>query len=358
MKNYRLLTLIPALTSIAILFVSCTQTTTTSQSEENKVLTNISKNVILAIYSDVNTQAQDLLAKVQMLCSSRSQANFDAAKTSWITARKPFEMAEAFEYGPLEFNDLQKKLDFHPFSESEFDSLMASSVPLTADYIATLPYDVRGFHAIEYVLWGETAWNGGAVKTFADITPRECEYLVAVATDFALQAKNLYEAWAPEHGNYVVHFTNPNSSDSVYKNEKAALQEIMDGLVTRSQELGDELLSGPYHSHDPRQQESLYSNNSNNDFSDITKGMQSVYTGSYGTSSGEGLSHLVSAKDPVLDASVRQQLTDCITKINAMTPDFTTIVKNSDPRGQVSIDAVQHLTRALKDSVKVVLNLN
>jgi uncharacterized iron-regulated protein len=265
-------------------------------------------------------------------------------------------MAEAFEYGPLEFNDLQKKMDFHPFSETEFDSIMASGVTFTPELVATLPYGVRGFHAIEYVLWGETAWNGGTVKIFSDITPRECEYLVAIASDFALQAKTLHEAWAPDHGNYVTNFTDAGKS-GIYSSEKAALQEVMDGIVVRAEELGDELLSEPYTSNDPRIQESLYSNNSNNDFSDIMNGIRSIYLGEYGSNSGEGLSHLVIPKDPVLDASVKQQMADCITKINAMTPNFTTIVKNHDPRGQASIDAVQRLHRVLRDSVKVVLNL-
>src|SRR6185436_15913110 len=72
-------------------------------------------------------------------------------------------------------------------------------------------------------------------------------------------------------------------------------------------ELFYERFNDAFVSKDPKDEESCFSETTQNDLAANALGVEDVYLGRYGAMQGPSLSDLVKAKDPALDAELRQQ---------------------------------------------------
>ncbi len=339
----------------SFLFVGCDSTDeTTPQSEESKVISNIGNNIILDIYENLETDSDPLLAKVQALRSSQTDATLSAARQAWLNARVPFEMAEAFEWGPIKTTGLKPKIDFWPADENEIALIISGTATIDQAYIDSRPNGAKGYHAMEFILWGNDPKNPRPSNTFV---ARELEYLEALALDHKNLANALHEEWASNGGNFIGKFTRTLAGDNTYVSDSASLYEVVEGLAHICEEVEDEYLGGPYNASDPRMLESYYSNSSGSDFYNILTGVQKVYTGVHGSSSDLGVSHLVRPLASGLDDSVRAQITDCLAKLQVIKADCNDAVVSATGRPNVSaaIQSAKELTRLFDDRVKPVL---
>jgi predicted lipoprotein len=271
----------------------------------------LAKNVILPVYKDLDGAAATLHTAAETLKATPTDAHLDAARKAWRAARKPWELSEAHLLGPVKDQDLDPQLDSWPLNRTDVDKVLAGQDALTADLIAKQPPSMKGFHAIEYILFG--AGTGTQPKA-TDLTPRQLAYLTALTGDFRRVAADLTKAWAPEGGNYVAQFVPP-------ANAKTVLAEVLTAMGEICEEVADAKIETPLAAKDRTLEESLFSNNSMEDFRHNLEGVQNVYLGRYATA-GQGLSALVIAKDPALDARVRQQFANTLASMAAVTVPF------------------------------------
>ncbi len=80
-------------------------------------------------------------------------------------------------------------MDTWPTDKTQFDSLLASNNELELTDIEALPYNLRGFHPVEYLIFGE---HGR--KKAADLTARQKKYMVSATIDIVNICNSLNKA--------------------------------------------------------------------------------------------------------------------------------------------------------------------
>ena len=118
--------------------------------------------VALPTYKDLAAKNKALLAAVQALQKSPSNATFEAACEAWLASRQPWETSEAFLFGPVSELGLDPNMDSWPLDQDGIVQVMKeqkwSSFQWTGEYAEgneaiEAAQSLRGFHTLEYLLF-------------------------------------------------------------------------------------------------------------------------------------------------------------------------------------------------------------
>ncbi|MDR3273696.1 MAG: imelysin [Flavobacteriaceae bacterium] len=306
-----------------------------------EVLTN-EANVITSTYVDLAQKAQALKTAVDAL-EIGDDAALQNAKDAWVAARKPWEQSEAFLFGPVEIEGIDPAIDSWPVNVSAINTILNSGSSITQDVIET-NNETRGFHTLEYYLWG----NDGT-KTASQLTAREIEYLKAVASDLSAKTDYLSNSWSPSGGNYSNTLISANNT--TYPSQKSAIQELVEGMISIADEVASNKIAVPFGNGgtpDPEQEESRFSKNSLLDFADNIRSIQNIYFGTYGTVQGKGLTDIIAPLNSSLDATVKTKIAAAISAIEAVPISFTDAIYNNKDAVENAEDAVLDLQDTLE----------
>jgi len=305
-----------------------------------EVLTNTSVEVITKTYFDLYTNATLLKTACQNL-SIGDETKLLAVKNAWAATRAPWEKSEGFLYGPVDTEGIDPAIDSWPVDVNAINNILNSSQAITSALLNN--NDARGFHTIEYLVWG---LNGN--KTASQLTPREIEYLLAAVQNLQTKTEQLYNGWAQTGGNFANNFIKAGQSGSIYSSQKSALEELAEGLVIIADEVAngkiEEPLNGNAGGAKPEAEESRFSNNSKLDFANNIRSIQNIYLGDYGTIQGKGLTDLVASKNATLDATIKTKITEAINAIEAIPGNFTNAIFNN----RTAVQNAQQKVVALK----------
>jgi len=163
------------------------------------ILTHIAKNIITETYIDLHAKTSELITAIETLQSTPTEANLEAARQAWRDSRKPWEQSEGFLFGPVATNGIDPSLDSWPVNVVDLDAVLSSPSVLTEAYVDGLEGTLRGFHTLEYLLWG----TDGA-KTIGAFTAREFEYLIATAQCLENDAFELKNSWEEAGENFQI----------------------------------------------------------------------------------------------------------------------------------------------------------
>ena len=316
-------------------------------------LNDFANKVVLATYTDLDNRAGELLNAVKALEADTTQANLGQAQAAWKATRKPWEQSEAFLFGPVETQGLDPALDSWPVNRVDLDGVLASNQTLTEASIDALEDTLKGFHTIEYLLFRD-----GDQRKATDITPRELEYLVATTANLTAKTAQLRNAWDASGENFAAEVANAGTSSTIYKSQKDAMQEMVNGMIVIADEVANGKLSDPFNERDTTLVESQFSFNSINDFQDNIRGIQNVYIGKF-TADGQGLNEFVKGKDAELDARFQTEVQTAIDTIGAIPDPFRNSITAQPAAVQAAIDAVSTVQGTLEnDILKLVLDSN
>ncbi len=320
----------------------------------NEVLSNVSNNVIVATYDELNNKAIALKTAINAMTFPVTDAQFNAVKLAWQATRSPWEQSESFLYGPVGIEEVvDPAIDSWPVDVAAIEVIKANGAPITANSLATND-DARGFHTIEYFIWGITS-----DKQASDITAREVEFLKAAADDLQQNTQKLYDAWRTGSGNYVANFSNAGGSGSVYPSQKSALDEISQGLSGIATEVAtgkiEEPLNGNAGGPKPEAEESRFSNNSKLDFANNIRSIQNIYLGDFNGGTGKGLTDVVILVNPTLDATIRTKIIDAINAIEAIPGTFTDAITNNRTAVQNAQTKVNELKALLESQLQPLI---
>ncbi len=222
---------------------------------------------------------------------------------------------------------------------------------VTSSYVATLNDSQKGFHTLEYLLFGIDS-----AQTVADLDARELEYLEAIAGDFVALTARLATSWTDGDAELTTPYrdlfaTAGEAGNQAYPSLGAAAQEIVQGMSGICDEVANGKIADPYDAHDPFLEESQFSHNSLIDFQNNMRSVQNAYLGSVpdaGTS-GRGLTAWVMVKAPALDAQIKAEITAAIAAIAAIPGPFSTaiVTESSYPL----VEAAQAAIRKLQDTL-------
>jgi putative iron-regulated protein len=315
-------------------------------------------------YADSLTTARALREAVGALVAAPSQEALAAARTAWIAAREPYQQTEVFRFGNPIVDDWEGKVNAWPLDEGLIDYVGASYAgPTDENELAALnvianPRPViagteidattitpaliadtlneadgvetnvaRGYHAIEFLLWGQDQNGteaGAGNRAHTDYlqgdgcTNGHCDrrgaYLLAATDLLVSDLEEMAANWA-EGG---------AAREAVSADPKAGIVAILTGMGSLSygEQAGERMRLGLM-LNDPEEEHDCFSDNTHRSHFNDGLGIQNVYLGRYARVDGsviEGpaLSALVAQADPALDAEVQGKLDATMAALGAI----------------------------------------
>ncbi len=322
-------------------------------------------DVGLAAYRDALTTARDLQKSIDELLAAPSADTLQAARAAWIRARVPYQQTEAFRFGNPIVDDWEGRVNAWPLDEGMIDYVDASygtDSDANAYYVVNViankqlsvggkPVDAAqitptllrevlheadgneanvatGYHAVEFLLWGQDLNGTGPAPEGRSGTPQERHAGNRPYTDFDTahctgghcdrRAQYLRVATGllvSDLEEMVGHWeTGGEARKAVQDDPKAGLIAMLTGLGSLSYgELAGERIKLGLMLHDPEEEHDCFSDNTHNSHFYDQVGMMNVYLGRYqrvdgSTLQGASLADLVKERDAALDKEVRAKL--------------------------------------------------
>ena len=348
--------------ALALFAASAAYTVTPAKAADAAAVLKHYAELAHAKYEDSLTTAKKLDAAIDALITKPSDETLKAAKAAWIAARVPYQQTEAYRFGNPIVDEWEGKVNAWPLDEGLIDYVDASygkesdeNELYTANVIANPKIKVNGeeidvtnitpetlqslheageieanvatgYHAIEFLLWGQDLNGTGAgagKRPFTDYDKANCTggncdrraaYLKAASTLLVTDLEDMVKAWAPDG----------DATKNVTGDPKAGLSAILTGMGSLSYgELAGERMKLGLLLHDPEEEHDCFSDNTYASHLNDAIGIKSAYTGEYlrvdGTKlKGPSVSELVIAKDKALDTEMKSKLDATLAAMNAM----------------------------------------
>ncbi len=323
---------------------------TGGQFDDPVVVKSFTTSVILPTYGELDVRAAALKTAVDALAADPTDANLESAREAWRATRVPWETSEGFLFGPVDSLGYDPALDSWPVNRTDLDAVLASDDELTTEYVANLPNEQKGFHTIEYLLFGM-----GGSKTAADLSERELSYLAATTAELAEVANALATSWTDgvqSQQPYADVFSSAGEpGNGAYPSLSAAGQEVVGGMVGILDEVANGKIADPYDAQDPTLVESQFSYNSLTDFRNNLRSVENAYAGAaFGGSSATSMSDWVASQNPELDERILAEMEAAGAALEAIPEPFRDSI--TDPEAADEIEAAQSAIRALQSTLE------
>lgn len=379
-----------ALTTLALLATACGEDSGDEKTTDESDAVEIDKGDVVKQYSkivyasmqDSVEAAEALHEAAHELIEHPSQDTLDAAREAWLAAREPYLQTEVYRFynGPIE--ESEGMINAWPLDELYIDYgvdapnagiINDAEQEISADALIKLNEQggeeniATGFHAIEFLLWGQdVSEDGPGDRPFTDFVSedgdeglsaaRRAAYLSVVADLLVSQLSDVANAWKPdEDGNFRAEFEAGDPDK--------ALSKILTGMYVLSGfETGGERLETALQSGDQNDEHSCFSDNTHRDMIQDVQGVLNVWKGSYETLagktiSGDGIGALVKANDPDLFAKLDKQIKSSLAKANALVPPFDLEIAQDNTEGRERVDSLIQALHAQETSIDRVARL-
>ncbi|MEO8109425.1 MAG: imelysin family protein [Ginsengibacter sp.] len=314
---------------------------------KTQILVDFTNIVAVPGYQQLDAAATDLQTSIENLNNDATESNLATARSAWKNMRGIWEQCEGYLFGPVEDNDYDPNMDTWPTDYVQLDSLLASNSPLSVANIQNLTLSLRGYHPIEYIIFGD---HGS--RTAASLTERQKLYVQSLATDLKNTCHSLYVSWVDEPVNFAKQVMTAGAGSTVYSKKQEAYLAIIESMTGICEEVGEGKMKEPFDTRDPKTVESPYSGNSVSDFKDNIIGVQNVYLGRLGSADGKGLNDLVAAGNISLDNKIQGQLTSAINSFNNISVNYEEAIITQRVQCQQTMDALATLKETLENELK------
>ena len=318
-----------------------------------EVLSDFATYVANPNYQDIESQARQLEQAVQALAANPTDPNLQAAQGAWKKTRQPWEQCEGFLFGPVEDFNYDPTVDSWPVNRVDLDSLLASANPLTSDAVDALPTSLKGFHPLEYILFG----TGGSRKA-SELTEREKQYMVSLTQTLRATITALRQSWDPSQpGNFSRELASAGNGSQRFATKRDAFLAIVTSMAGICDEVANGKMQDPLAAQDSSLEESQFSHNSTTDFKNNIIGVLHAYTGTYSVP-GHGISDLVAAKDISLDNRIRSQIQGAINSFGNISANYGAAVYTQKVQIQNTQNAINTLRETLEAELRDFVQTN
>ncbi|MBV8883079.1 MAG: hypothetical protein JO235_03635 [Chroococcidiopsidaceae cyanobacterium CP_BM_RX_35] len=326
--------------------------TTSARFSDRQILSDFADKVVVPTFQTFAGKASALSTAINTFTQHPNRQTLQAARTAWVEARSPWEQSECFGFGPVKDQGFDANLDTWPIDENDLKQILASGDKLTPSYVERLRESDKGFHVIEYLLFGTSG-----SKQPTDFTPRELEFLNLLGTNFVQTASNMTDSWVkgtkdsePTYREVIA--TAGAKDNTTYPTLQAAAQEMIGGMLDSLDEVANKKIAKPFEHKDPDFAESRFSFNTLNDIKNNVRGSQNVYLGHFqpANTNGLGLTTFVAKIDPNLDLKVKQQFQAALDALNKIPAPFEKSAL--DPQAAGAIKAAQDAVNTLHDTLE------
>jgi putative iron-regulated protein len=323
-------------------------------------------------YQKAYDDAVLLETAINTFTTTPTDANFTAAKTAWKTSRESYGTTEGFRFanGPIDTEALDGPEGFinsWPLDENYIDYVDGAANSGIINDPTTFPtitkailvgengkndnekYVTVGYHAIEFLLWGQDltlpSANKPGQRPYTDYLTtggtksnqvRRATYLKVCAdllTDNLLQVVNQWKAG----GTYRTAF--------LALNEDVAIKNIYLGITSLiSAELPVERMETAVKNADQEDEHSCFSDNTHRDIALNLQSVINIYKGNYGTVDGASLEDLVKQAQANAEFynATEASITNSLAKVAAILTPFDLAISG----GETSIEGKKVLAAA------------
>ena len=359
-------------------------------------------DIALAGYEDALSTARALDAATDALIADPSEETLEAARAAWKAARPWYQQTEAFRFGNAIVDEWEGKVNAWPLDEGLIDyvdagygtesdenglytanvianpSLMIDGVEvdaseITPQFLADTLQEAggieanvaTGYHAIEFLLWGQDLHGtdaGAGERPFTDYSTeanaaRRGQYLDAATDLLVSDLEEMVGYWQ-------------DGGEAREALGESGLPTILTGMGSLSfGELAGERMKLGLLLHDPEEEHDCFSDNTHVSHLNDAIGVENVYLGRYVRADGsvvEGpsISDLIAARDPELDTEIKALLADTVEKMQVMADRAETVeaydqmIGEGNDEGnavvQAAIDGLIAQTRGVERAVAML----
>ena len=325
------------------------------------------RELAYAGYADTLDTARALEVAIAALVAGPSQQTLDAARKAWLAAREPYLQTEVFRFydGPIDRpgDGPEPWLNAWPLDEAYIDYVVGDaqagiindpSVTLDAETLTALNETSEtsistGYHAIEFLLWGQDQSDvGPGARPYTDYVTegpdatlnadRRGQYLTTIAALLVGHLAGLVAEWEPDADNYRAAFAAVDHEEGLRRLLTALI--VLCGVETGGERLLVALDSG-----DQEDEHSCFSDNTHRDTIQDIQGLVNVWRGTYtrldgSLLTGDGLGFVVQQLDAALAASIDEDLENALALAKAIQPPFDQEIKVSNSAGRARVRAV------------------
>ncbi len=330
--------------------------------EPEEVVTNYA-NIAYAVYEDSLITARALEQAIDELVNMPSEEKLHAARKAWMAARVPYQQSEVYRFGNALVDEWEGKVNAWPLDEGLIDYVtgyygnesdandlytlnvianptlsvngrIVNASEITPTLLAEELHEAggieanvaTGYHAIEFLLWGQDlngSGPGAGARPATDFDMEQCTggnckrrvmYLQAASELLISDLEDIVEAWAPDG----------EARKAIIGSPTEGLRVMLTGMGSLSYgELAGERMKLGLLLHDPEEEHDCFSDNTHNSHYYNQVGIINVYRGEYGRVNGEAMSgpsisELVAVKDKILDEELLGKLANTYAAMRAI----------------------------------------
>jgi putative iron-regulated protein len=205
---------------------------------------------------------------------------------------------------------------------------------------------LKGFHTIEYLLWGMDG-----TKQATGFTAREKDFVLALALNLKTLCFEVKNSWDPNGvTNYSNQLTTAGKGSAFYVTQLQAYEEIINAMIGICDEVGAGKIGETFTTQDPSLEESPFAKNSITDFKNNIRSVQHIYLGQY-DSDGFGIEDLIKSNNSSMDGEIKVKINNAIQSLDNITVPFGTAISTQGVQVQNTIDALDDLKTYLEEIV-------
>ena len=366
----------------ALALTGCGSDSSSTPTETTKSITVVQKTAVLTSYADIAianytdsvNDAKAMVTAVKAFTDAPTEATLTSAKASWLQARESYGQTEIFRLsnGPIDAEEgfaggwdaPEGQLNAWPLDENMIDyttddkgektsgniidtagkftptgedSTEVDVTTITKEVIAALNENggdanvATGYHAIEFLLWGQDQdYQTGddqmtqgpmraGERVMTDYTTdanaqRRKDYLNASTALIVEDLEKMVDAWGTDADDYRMAFIGQGANKI---DQNVALKQIMGGMgIFIKSELANERVAVAVLTPSEEDEHSCFSDNTHRDIALNYGGFVNVLKGTYnGKSYGTSMISLLSSKQ---QASINKLIATIDTKVKTM----------------------------------------
>jgi putative iron-regulated protein len=347
-----------------IFLISCTSINQKKTPVTESVLIENYRELVSSLYKQCVVTVDHLNQKIEFFIQHVNEDNFYELRQQWINSKQCYSMAEATRFSGTYIDEIDTLINAWPIDELYIDYTLTKpksgiigneQINITQSNLFKLNEQQGetnisiGYHAIEFLLWGqdfnadgpgERLWTDYSERTDAK---RRKTYLITIGALLQSHMNDLLFEWE----------SNPNQLQNI--------DQIISGLGTFIKaELVGERMQVALDTFDQEDEQSCFSDQTNNDIISNIKGVLSVLTGHLNLKNQShfvkepGLIDLFRQKDYDLSEKLLIDINQALDLMKQLTLPFDQAILPTNPSQRKIIEDVANLMSLVAKNLRIL----
>lgn len=345
---------VPVLAALLLLLAACGS----GAASKEDVLIGMTDGVVVPAYEALARDVVLMERDAHSLCNAPSATTLETARQSWRAARASWMQSEAVQFGPVMDRRSVRLVDWSPTDVDGIDEMLAEGPVPVGNIREVVGSDLRGFGAVEYLLFGE-----GALERLTGSEAR-CPYLTGMTEVIQDETDGVLADWVvgmvarpisagrPPYKDYFTGRADSAALSSAAVADTVRTQVfLIRGIVDLRLANGLGLRGEPDLSMIP----GTAADNGLDDIRNNLLGMRAVYEGA---EEGLGLSDLVRPLSEKTDEAMRANFADALAAVDAVNGPLKVALAERPEQVRALYDHLAVLQRTLSTEVVSLLGVS